>query len=270
MMAGLHIRNLVSGYPRRAVIRDLSVDVGAGCVTALVGPNGSGKSTLLRAIAGLLPATGVIALADQSLMQAPLAARARRVAFLPQSSMANTSLLVLEAAIAALRVTATAIDLPDRHDARRRALAALERLGIANLAFEPLSQLSGGQRQLAALAQVITRETPLVLLDEPTSALDLRGQLEVMAIIRDLARRGAVVIVVLHDLGLAARWADEVIVLDRGEVHTAGPPTTAITRDMLSEVCGIEARIETCSQGGLNVIAVRPLSGILGTRKSNG
>jgi iron complex transport system ATP-binding protein len=172
----LEIENLRAGYRGRDVLAGLSLPViEAGHITALVGPNGAGKTTLLRALAGLLPAGGAARLDETNLLDAPAGERARRVAFMPQFAPQRLSLTVVEAVIAALRVSPPGPDAVGI-DAQRRALETLDRLKILDLALRPFDSLSGGQRQLASLAQALVRRPRLLLLDEPTSALDLRFQ----------------------------------------------------------------------------------------------
>lgn len=252
----LSVQRLSTGYRGHNVIRELSLDsLHAGQVTALVGPNAAGKSTLLRAIAGLLPISGTVRLDDVDLASLSPVERAGHVSFMPQSLPLGVGLSILESVLSAL--LAMPSDLPgarDRDDARERALRALDRVGILDAALQPLDQLSGGQRQLASLAQSIVRDPHVLLLDEPTSALDLRHQVLVMRMVRRLADDGAIVLVVLHDLNLAARWADHVVVLHDGQVHVAGTPAVAITPTVLADVYGVAARVEACSHGRLQVI----------------
>jgi len=251
----LEVRRLSTGYGRRRVIRELSLEaIPAGRVTALVGPNAAGKSTLLRALAGLLPVEGSVRLGGEELGGLPLSERAARVGFLPQTLPQGVGLTVLESVVAALRATGPGGGPGRAQGAEEEALAALEEVGMLDRAMEPLDHLSGGQRQLAGLAQSIVRRTTLLLLDEPTSALDLRHQAMVMRMVRRLAAQGRMVVAVLHDLSLAARWADEVVVMDRGAVYAAGSAVSAITPRMLAEVYGVEARVETCTRGTLQVM----------------
>jgi len=219
----------------------------------LVGPNGAGKSTLLRTLAGLLPATGSARLGELELIGASLPERAAQVAFMPQALPGRVTLTVLEGVIGSLRATPTSVARRPA-EVRRHAAAVLERIGIADIALEPLDRLSGGQRQLASLAQSMAREPKLLLLDEPTSALDLRHQVIVLELVRGLAAEGRIALVVTHDLRLAARWADTVVVIDRGRVHAAGAPEAALTAGMLGEVYGVAGRVERCSHGTLQVI----------------
>jgi iron complex transport system ATP-binding protein len=226
-------------------------DIAPGAVTALVGPNAAGKSTLLRALAGLIPASGAVRFAGTDLLRLDPAERAKRVAFMPQLLPANAALTVLEAVIAAQRASPLERSGASEREVRQRAMAVLERIEIAALALEPLDRLSGGQRQLASLAQAVVREPRILLLDEPTSALDLRHQFHVMDIVRSIARAGRIVVVVLHDLNLAAQFADRIVVLEHGTVRADGSPEAAMTADILADVYGVAARVERCSRGRL-------------------
>ncbi|MGC4082789.1 MAG: ABC transporter ATP-binding protein [Vicinamibacterales bacterium] len=249
----LVVSDLDAGYGARRIIRELTLPPArAGEVMALVGPNGAGKSTLLRVLAGLLPASGSIRLRDRELIGLSPRDRAALVSFMPQTLPQRVSLSVLEAVIAALQASPLAGALDP--DTSRRALRSLERIGIADLAREPLDHLSGGQRQLASLAQAIARDPTVLLLDEPTSALDLRHQMNVVRLVRSIASEGRVVIVVVHDLSLAARWADRIVVLEQGRVRAWGSPADALTPDVLAAVYGVIARVERCSRGLLQVI----------------
>ncbi len=258
----LSVTGISAGYGRRPVLRDLTVPpIAAGHITALVGPNGAGKSTLLRVLAGLLPASGSVTLGDRELNGASIDAHAAHVSFMPQLQPQRVALTVLESVLAALKATPFGGRTIDTAEARTRAVAVLERVGIADLALEPLGHLSGGQRQLASLAQAIVREPDVLLLDEPTSALDLGHQAAVMGLVDALAHEGRIVVAVVHDLALAARWSGHVIVMHRGALDTAGPPGDAITPAMLARVYGVRARVEPCSRGTLQVIVdgVEPL-----------
>lgn len=246
----LWIENLSAGYPRRPVIRNLSLPcIDGGQVVAFVGPNAAGKSTLLLALAGLLPANGAVRFGDTDLLKLSMLNRARIAAFMPQSLPQGVALTVVESVITAFKASAVADEALIGGSAARTAMLALDRLGIAGLALEGLDRLSGGQRQLVGLAQALVREPRLVLLDEPTSALDLRHQISVMAILRQLASEGRTVIVVLHDLNLAARWADFVVVLDEGAVVAAAAPAAALTADIIARVYGVRARIDIGNDG---------------------
>ncbi len=241
MSGGLAIAGLVVSLGGRDVLRGVDVRCPAGTVTAIVGPNGAGKSTLLRAIVGLLPSTGSIALDGDALAPLDRRARARRIAYLPQGHEVHWPLPARDI-VALGRLPHGAAD-PDRlspEDAAR-VEAAMTETEILHLADRPVSALSGGERARVALARVFAAGAPVLLADEPIAALDPRHQLDVAAALRRRAEAGAVVALVTHDLGLAARFADRVLVLRDGRVAAAGPPEEALAPGVLSEVFDIAA-----------------------------
>lgn len=247
-MSGLTIDNVAVHYGARHVLTGVSLPpLVPGEVTVLAGPNAAGKSTLLRAIAQLRPYSGRITLDGRDLAQMPIRDRARIMGFMPQALPTGAALSVLETVIAALRAGG---DTAGPHP-EETAMATLDRLGIGALALEPLDQLSGGQRQMVGLAQSIARDPRLLLLDEPTSALDLARQVRLLTELRRLAADGRVVLVVLHDLALAARWADRMAVLHEGALYSFGAPGDVLTPDMLARVYDVDARVERCSKGHL-------------------
>jgi iron complex transport system ATP-binding protein len=265
-MRALSVEDVAVAYGKRSVIGGLTLaPMRPGTLTALVGPNGAGKSTLLRALAGLLPSRGRILLGGSDLSQMRLAERARHVAYMPQGLPQGVQLTVLEALIGALKASPPVSGTLSAGQAAERGLALLERLGVADLALSPLDRLSGGQRQLAALAQALVRQPEVLLLDEPTSALDLHFQLSVMGLVRELvATAGLVGVVVLHDLGLVARFADRVVVLNGGALEADDPPHRTFTAPLLARVYGVTGRVEHCSRGGLLILADEPLPGYRG------
>lgn len=257
----LAITGVSAGYGSRRVLHGLTLPpITPGHVTALVGPNGAGKSTLLRVLAGLLPAQGSVTLGTRELANASLTDHAAHVSFMPQLQPQRVMLSVLESVIAALKASPIDAVTLSTADAEHRAVAILERVGIVDLALEPLGHLSGGQRQLVSLAQAIVRDPEVLLLDEPTSALDLGHQVGVMHLVRDLAADGRIVIAVVHDLALAARWATDVVVMHHGRLAIAGPAESAITPALLAQVYGVRARVERCSHGTLQVIVDEPIT----------
>lgn len=256
MSKGLSIHNANVSYGRRQIVHDLSLPtLPPGSLTALIGPNGAGKSTLLRAVAGLEKMQGVVRLGDLDLSAMSVAERARRVTYMPQNLPPGLSLSVMESVIAALRV-ASVDGVPLSSDAcLREAFEALQRIGIAHLADQLLSTLSGGQRQLVSLAQLIARRPQVMLLDEPTSALDLNYQLKVMDCVRDLVREhNLIAVVVLHDINLAARFADRIAVLRQGRLYASGTADEVLDPLLFAAVYRVRARIERCSQQSLQVL----------------
>lgn len=253
MSAALSIRDLSVRYGDRIIIDQQTLaPLHAGHVVSLVGPNGAGKSTLLRAIAGLLPSTGVADFAGDDLNRLSIAHRARHVAYMPQTLPQDVALTVMETVVAALEASPTPVF---GAGAEARAVAALERVGAIELAMRRLDRLSGGQRQIAGLAQALVREPRILLLDEPTSALDLRHQLDVLNLARDYAREAdAVVVLVLHDLQAAVRISDHVVVLANGQVRIQGSPAETITPRILADVWEVNARVETCGKGQIQIM----------------
>ncbi|MCB8874446.1 ABC transporter ATP-binding protein [Acidisoma silvae] len=246
----LRIDTLACGYRRRPVIRNLTVaPLAQGKVVALLGPNAAGKSTLLKGLAGLLPATGSARLGETDLIGLAPRARAKLLGFMPQVIPDGVELTVFESLIASLQ----AIGAVNGAQAADRAAAALSRIDILPLAMRKLSDLSGGQKQLVSFAQAIAGNPALLCLDEPTSALDPRHQLSVMARARQLAAEGALVIIVLHDLALAARWADEILVLKDGALYAQGAPAAVIDSRMLAEVYSVDGHAERNAAGHLTV-----------------
>lgn len=250
----LLIEQLSVAYGARQVLQHLSLPaLPAGSLVALVGPNGAGKSTLLRALAGLERMKGSLSLDGEDVTRMGQAERARRLAYMPQQLPPGIALGVLESIIAGLRVAGTENPLGV-------AFEALRRLGIEHLAEQPLGSLSGGQRQLVALAQLLARNPRVLLLDEPTSALDLHYQLRVMDAVRERVQAHRLLAVaVLHDINLAASHADWLVVLNKGRVVASGAPEQVLAPALLAEVYGVAARVERCSQGRLQVLVDRAL-----------
>lgn len=240
MADALHIEDLTVAYGARPVIQGLTLPpIEPGTVTALVGPNGAGKSTVLKAVAQIISSRGTLRLGASNLRQLPARERAALMGFMPQGLPLAVELTAIESLIVALQASGS------RSGVERRALEVLQRVDIAALALRPLERLSGGERQLVSLAQAVARSPRLLFLDEPTSALDLARQHEVMRLVRSFAREGTTVVMVLHDLSLAAHWADRMIVLDRGRLHSAGPSSTILTSKMLRDVYGLAAQVDT-------------------------
>ena len=226
----LQLQHLSAGYGEKTVIRDISITFPAGTVTAVVGPNGCGKSTLLKAIAGLLPpASGDI------LVEEP---RARHVAYLPQSRR----LPEMTAGRLVLHGRFPWLGWPRRYREEDYAAAkkAMERLGVAEFAGTPLSELSGGTRQKCYLAMALAQEAPTILLDEPTSYLDIAHQLRLMELCRELAGEGRAIVLVLHDLPLALQYADRVAVIDAGLLLALGTPGEIMSTDVLQKTFGVQ------------------------------
>lgn len=241
---------MTAGYGHRPILDCLDVPpFEVGQVTVLTGPNAAGKSTLLRALAGLLHVEGSIKFSGSEMINMSARQRAGVVGFMPQHVPNDINLSVMEAVISALKASPFDSASGKNGSLHSRALDVLERIGITHLALEQLSQLSGGQRQMASLARTVVRDPKILLLDEPTSALDLKHQVKVMKLARSFAMDGRIVVIVLHDLNLALRWADRVIVMDKGCIAGYGSPTESITAQTIANVYGVQVRIIDCPFG---------------------
>ncbi|RDI55412.1 heme ABC transporter ATP-binding protein [Nocardia mexicana] len=218
----------------RRVLDHVDLDVVAGQILALVGPNGAGKSTLLAALSGELDlATGTVELAGQPIGHWAPVDMARRRAVLPQNHTVGFPFTAREVVTMGRSPWARTARQDDDEAAVAAAMAATD---TEHLAARPFPALSGGERARVALARVLAQDTPTLLLDEPTAALDLGHQEQVLRLARARAGDGAAVVVVLHDLGIAAAYADRVAVLDGGRLAAAGPPRDILTTDLLSQV----------------------------------
>jgi len=225
----------------RVVLKDISLALSSGRLVALVGPNGAGKTTLLRALAGLVPSRGAIHVGDDALSSLSLRERARRFAYLPQGHIVHWPLPARDI-VALGRYPHGATD-PARLTPRDRdaVLRAMQLTEVVEFSDRRVTELSGGERSRVALARVFAVEAPVILADEPTSSLDPRHQIDVMKTLRQAADKGALVIVVTHDLGLAARFADTLLVLSEGRLVSQGAAAEALSEQVMADVFRISA-----------------------------
>lgn len=254
----LELQQLSVSYGARTVLHSVDcVALHPGRLIALVGANGAGKSSLLRAIAGMTPMQGQVLLDGEPLNRMRVAARARKVAYMPQSLPQASSLTVYESVLAALRIACPHMAHEETH---ARVAGVLQDLGLGALSMRRLDILSGGQRQMAGLAQLLVRQPRLLLLDEPTSALDLRWQLCLLdTLASHVALRETICLMAMHDLNLATRFCHEMLVMAAGRLIARGEPAVILTPELLKQTYGIVARVETCSLGAPIVIAEQAL-----------
>jgi len=228
---------------RRLIIDDVDCTVPGGSVGALLGPNGAGKSTLLHLIAGVEHAdAGAARLGDRDLAALRRRDRARLVALAEQEVQDAPGLRVAEVVALGRTPYLGAFAGPDDRD-RLVVRRTLDDLGLVGLADRDYATLSGGERQRVNLARAIAQEPELLLLDEPTNHLDVHAQLTTLGLLRSLARDGLTVLAALHDLSLAAGYADHVVVLAEGRVRAAGAPGAVLTPALIREVWRVEATV---------------------------
>lgn len=241
--------NLTVSYGRTTILHSLSFGpLEPGKVVGLIGPNAAGKSTLVKTIAGIKePAEGSVTLSAGG---AELVGKQKvqAVGYVPQDLLSSASLTAFESIMVSARRRGDASWNP-----LDRSAAVMERLGITHLADRLVSDMSGGQRQLVAMAQMLVREPDIMLLDEPTSALDLRHQVELLQIVCEEVRgSNRLALVAIHDLNLAARYCDELLVVKAGRVVAHDTPRAVLQPDLLEEVYGIRARV--LDDGGVPVV----------------
>jgi iron complex transport system ATP-binding protein len=226
------------------LVDEASFRLGPGELVALLGPNGAGKTTLLRLALGLLaPASGTSAIDGIEARRLGATARARRIAYLPQSRPLAWPARVRD--VAALGRFAFGGPLGRLRDADRAAVArALAACDLTALADRRVDTLSGGELARVHIARALAAETPLIVADEPAAALDPLHQHQVMALLRAAADRGGGVLVVLHDLALAARYADRLIWMQRGRIVADGPVAATLTAAQIADVYGVRARVD--------------------------
>jgi iron complex transport system ATP-binding protein len=252
-MVSIRFDQLGALHGKRPALSDVTTpDFRGGEIIAVIGPNAAGKSTFFKRVAGLLTGPGRVHLGGAGKAE-------RAICYMPQDTSANAVLTVYESILLARKQGASwtvgDADLSMIDD-------TMAALGIADIAFRNLGELSGGQRQLVSIAQTLAREPEVLLMDEPTSALDLHRQVEVLSFMREVATaRGMIVLIALHDLNQALRFSDKTMVIVSGRMIACGPSREVITPALLRDVYRVEARIESCSRGIGHVI----VDGVVGT-----
>ncbi|MGC0364095.1 iron complex transport system ATP-binding protein [Rhodococcus sp. 27YEA15] len=254
-------RNLTLGYGDRIIVDGLDLEIPTGVITTVIGPNGCGKSTLLRALGRLLkPKGGSVVLDGKSISSMKTKDVARILGMLPQTPVAPEGLTVADLVSRGRHPHQSWIRQWSADDEGEVA-EALELTGVSDLADRPVDQLSGGQRQRAWISMALAQGTDILLLDEPTTYLDLAHSMEVLDLVDQLHEEmGRTVVMVLHDLNLAVRYSDHLIVMRDGAVVAAGIPKDIISAELLLEVFGLEAAVID------DPVSDRPLIVPIGTR----
>jgi iron complex transport system ATP-binding protein len=239
----LAARGVTVGYGARTVIDDLDVAIPPGVITTIIGPNGCGKSTLLRTLSRLLkPSRGSVVLDGDDIARLRTRDVARKLGLLPQAPVAPEGLTVADLVARGRHPHQSWLRQWSSDDAEvvERALAMT---GVSDLADRPVDALSGGQRQRVWISMTLAQGTDLLLLDEPTTYLDLAHAMDVLDLVDDLHESGCTVVMVLHDLNLAARYSDNLVVMRAGSVLAQGHPRDVLTAELLHEAFGLHARI---------------------------
>ncbi len=249
--AALSVEGLSVSFGTRPVLSEVSFAVRAGEFVGLVGPNGSGKSTLLRTALGMLvPQRGGVYLSGVEARRLPVRARARWAAWMPQNESPQDNVPVLDYVLFGRYAHLAPFD-GERAEDRQRTEESLRAVDLWDRRESGVLELSGGERQRVLLARALAQETPLLLLDEPTAHLDIGHQLDLLDRVRTLAReRGTAVVAALHDLNLAARYVDRILVLSRGRLVEDGSPREVLSPELLREVWGVVAELHHDPRSG--------------------
>lgn len=243
-MNHLETQKLTLAYEGAPIVRNLNLSIPTGKITVLVGANGCGKSTLLRGLARLLkPQSGTVYLDGKDISRLDSKTVAQRLAMLTQSPTAPLGLTVKDL-VAMGRYPYQNWLQPSSKEDQAKIQEALSITTLSELADQPLDSLSGGQRQRAWIAMVLAQDTNILLLDEPTTYLDLAHQVELLDLLQLLHQtKGKTIVMVLHDLNLACRYADYLIAVQKGKVYGVGTPQQVMTEVMVQEVFGLKSRI---------------------------
>lgn len=253
----LALRGVTVRHGRRVVVDDVSLTVDGGTWTALVGPNGAGKSTLLRAVVGLVRHDGDIAIGSSSVRTLARRDLARTVAFVPQQPVIPHDMTVGEYVLLGRTPFVSVLGIESEHD-HRVVADVLSRLDLVGLAGRRLGHLSGGELQRAVLGRALAQEAPVLLLDEPTTSLDVGHVQHVLELVDELRReRGLTVVAAVHDLTLAAQYADRVGLLQHGRLVGHGAPTEVLTAERVSSLLGARVHVGTDEHGALVIVPTR-------------
>lgn len=239
----INVKNLGFAYPEKTVLTGIDFELGHSEIMCVVGPNGCGKSTLLKCMESILtPQQGEILLNDTDIRILPQFKIAQTLGYVPQSVNPAFSSTVFDFVLlgrtpySAWRISDKDIDI---------VIDVLILMALDDLALTEFNLLSGGQRQQVLIARALAQQPEALLLDEPTSALDIAHQLEVMDILSSLAKtKGISIIMVVHDLNLASRYADRIIMMKSGKIHSKGTPSEVITRENIASVYGVDSIVE--------------------------
>ena len=253
----LSLEQVTVRYDGSTAVRAVSESAAAGEWVGLIGPNGAGKSSLLRAVAHLVPHEGVVRITGETTARLSRRRRAQLVAYVPQQPELPAGMSVLDYTLLGRTPHIGYFGVESAAD-RRLCIEVLDGLALASFAQRHLATLSGGEVQRAVLARALAQEAPVLLLDEPTSALDLGRRVDALELVDVLRReRGLTVLSAMHDLTLAAQFADRLVLLSGGAVVASGVPSDVLDEGLLSECFGVRVRVLADGDGGLLVVPQR-------------
>ena len=256
----LKVKDVVFGYSSVKILDGVSLELEHSEILGVIGPNGAGKSTLIRCINNILkPQGGTIILDGKDIKDLTRMEIARKLGYVPQSTKNSFPATVFDTILMGRRPhcgwQSSSADV-------RKILEILELVGIEDLAMRDFTELSGGQQQKVILARALAQEADVLLLDEPTSNLDIRQQLETMEIVRSLVSERCISsIMAIHDLNLAARYADKILMLKGGRIFDVGDPFSVLTKENIQKVYGVEAEVKE-DDGRPYILPKRPVKSI--------
>lgn len=255
--ATLELREVTVAYGGNRVVDDVSLTVAAGTWTALVGPNGAGKTSLLHAVTGGVDATGEVTVGGRDLTRLAPRARARRVALVPQRPIVPEAMTVLDYVLLGRTAHLGYLAVEGPSDLRVAA-DALDDLGLTALAERTVQTLSGGEQQRTVLARALAQQTPVLLLDEPTSALDVGHRQQVLELVDRLRHECRLtVLAAMHDLTMAAQYADRLVLVVDGRVVADGTPAEVVTRERIAEHFDADVHVLRTPDGGVALVPAR-------------
>ncbi|PJE53752.1 ABC transporter ATP-binding protein [Marinomonas sp. BSi20584] len=242
----LLVDHLAAGYGEKNILNDINIDINLGQITSIIGANACGKSTLLRTMSRLLsPSSGQVLLDGKSIHNTPTRQLAQTLGLLPQSPIAPEGITVSDL-VSRGRHPHHGFLSRWRKEDDEAITKALETTKTTELLDREIDELSGGQRQRVWIAMALAQETDILLLDEPTTFLDVAHQIEVLDLLVDLNQtRGTTIVLVLHDLNLAARYSDQLIAIQQGQVFANGAPNEVVTENMIHAVFGLQSQVIT-------------------------
>ncbi len=256
-MVKLKVKDVEFSYASVPILKNVCIELAESEMLSVVGPNGAGKSTLLRCIDRILsPQKGCILLDERDIKKMSRVELAKKVGYIPQSTTSIFSATVFDVVLIGRRPH---ISWRSSEEDTEKVLEILQMLNIEEFAMRDINELSGGQQQKVFIACALSQEPDVLLLDEPTSNLDIRHQLEVMDIIKNIViEKGIAAIMAIHDLNLAARYADRIIMMNSGKIFAAGNPASVLTPENIKHVYGVESEVMN-KRGRLHIVPIRPV-----------